>query len=930
MTSCMNMLGAFVLLAGSTVGQGDFVNWETPHVHPLERTPDGDTLLAVNLPDARLELFDLASGGPVPIHLASIPVGLDPLAVRARTNQEVWVVNHVSDSISIIDLDTRHVRATLATDDEPTDVIFAGIPERAFVSCSQENTILVFDPSDLSVAPQRIEIAGEEPRALATSADGLRVYCAIFESGNRTTVLGNGDVQPGDYPPDVVGISSGPYGGISPPPNDMGGFNPPLNPILPTPPETSLIVKQSNAGPWLDDNGTDWSVLVDGMFALSSGRFPGWGLQDNDLAVIDTMTLDVTYANHAMNVCMDLAVHPISGEITLVGTDAINEVRFEPILNGVFLRVNLARIDPVTLAPTVSDLNPHLDYLQSTLAQNLRDQSVSDPRGIVWSADGTRAFVSGMGTNNVISIDATGTRIGAGAASVIEVGEGPTGLHLDEGRQRLYVMNKFETSLSIIDTSQNPPLEIDRIAFFDPSPTAIRNGRKHLYDARETSGLGVTSCAACHVDARMDRLAWDLGNPAGDMRPIGDLNAGAGIEGNGDDVEEFHPLKGPMLTQTLRDIIGKEPFHWRGDRDGLEEFNGAFEGLLGDDEGRTPTEMQEFEDFLATIYFPPNPFRNLDNSLPTSLDIEETSIGTLSPVGTPLPSGNAVAGKQIFRQSCGMCHTLPMGMGTAYAWDGSQFQAIPPGPNGEAHHSVRGPVGDGIPFNIKVPSLRNLYERRGSDNNVSDGLAGVGFRHDGTIDTLSRFIFRGALVALTEQQGADVIAFLLTISGESEVEETVDDPDLHPGSEGLWTHAMVGAQVTIDSPMPSAETLALLGLMNTLHDTGAIDLVIRARYANENRSGYRRASGVWQMDRASEATLFADHLARATTGRALTVMAVPSGSGRRLGVDRDRDGFLDRDEIDAGSDPDDPDSRPRRARASGGALPSVGATASNR
>ena len=76
-----------------------FVNWETPHVHPLDITPDGSMLLAVNTADARLEVFDI-SGAP-PVAVASIPVGLAPVSVRARSSTEVWIVNHVSDSISI-------------------------------------------------------------------------------------------------------------------------------------------------------------------------------------------------------------------------------------------------------------------------------------------------------------------------------------------------------------------------------------------------------------------------------------------------------------------------------------------------------------------------------------------------------------------------------------------------------------------------------------------------------------------------------------------------------------------------------------------------------------------------------------------------------------------------------------------------------------
>lgn len=39
-------------------------------------------------------------------------------------------------------------------------------------------------------------------------------------------------------------------------------------------------------------------------------------------------------------------------------------------------------------------------------------------------------------------------------------------------------------------------------------------------------------------------------------------------------------------------------------------------------------------------------------------------------------------------------------------------------------------------------------------------------------------------------------------------------------------------------------------------------------------------------------------------------LCVPVGSGRRIAIDRDGDNFLDRDELDAGSDPTDPLSIP--------------------
>src|SRR6185503_2423647 len=159
-------MAALCMGAGLTA-QSSFVNWETPHVHPLELTPNRTLLLAVNLPDDRLEVFSLASGSPV--HAASIPVGLDPVSVRARSNTQAWVVNHVSDSVSIVDLQSGQVIQTLQTDDEPCDVVFAGSPLRAFVSCSQANTIDAFDPSQRGAPPLRVSIDGEDPRELALS-----------------------------------------------------------------------------------------------------------------------------------------------------------------------------------------------------------------------------------------------------------------------------------------------------------------------------------------------------------------------------------------------------------------------------------------------------------------------------------------------------------------------------------------------------------------------------------------------------------------------------------------------------------------------------------------------------------------------------------------------------------------------------------------
>src|SRR5262249_49635583 len=168
-------------------GSNAFVNFETAPVHPIALSPDRSRLAVCNLADAKLEIFDVTSGHA--IALGSVPVGIDPVSVRFRDATEIWVVNHISDSISVVDLATLRVRATIDTLDTPADVVFAGVPRRAYVSCALPNTIQVFD-ADTHQIVTNVVIDAERPKALAVSPDERQVYAAIFESGNATTIVG--------------------------------------------------------------------------------------------------------------------------------------------------------------------------------------------------------------------------------------------------------------------------------------------------------------------------------------------------------------------------------------------------------------------------------------------------------------------------------------------------------------------------------------------------------------------------------------------------------------------------------------------------------------------------------------------------------------------------------------------------------------------
>jgi hypothetical protein len=210
-------------------------------------------------------------------------------------------------------------------------------------------------------------IEAERPKALAVSPDQSHVYAAIFESGNRTTIIG-AKFKNRLFVDNVVGLSNAPSGSQNPAPNSATGFQPPLNPNLPTnqpPPGSGLIVARARMARWLDDHQGDWTEFVSGTNAHLTGRIAGWDLPDRDLAIIDADNFNVSYVSGAMNICMDLAVNPISGTVAMIGTDARNEARFEPNLNGTFAQVHLALIPNAPSGPMVPQIidpqsAPHL------------------------------------------------------------------------------------------------------------------------------------------------------------------------------------------------------------------------------------------------------------------------------------------------------------------------------------------------------------------------------------------------------------------------------------------------------------------------------------------------------------------------------------------------------------------------------------------
>jgi hypothetical protein len=384
------------------------------------------------------------------------------------------------------------------------------------------------------------------------------------------------------------------------------------------------------------------------------------------------------------------------------------------------------------------------------------------------------------------------------------------------------------------------------VATVDPMSPAHREARNVLYDAKR-SGNGTMSCASCHVDGDMDGLAWDLGDRYGLLapQPSQPFPFNLGLAGN------FHPMKGPMTTQTLRGLSGAGVLHWRGDRGNFQAFNGAFDSLMGG--GQIPqSDMNDYAAFVLTMAHPPNPNQLLDRSLRTA------------------PAGNnEAAGMTAFNQavlnvplvgtfSCSTCHSLPIGT-SGLLFSAALLQ--------EAQ-------------DMKVPQLRNMYRKVGAGRTPGAKKSGFGYTHDGALGTLSDFFALPVFNPWPSGTKDDIVTMLLSFDS--------------------GTAPAVGRQVNLTQGNASSGAFTSeMTLLTTRAAAGDLDLT--AHGVIDGRTAgllYDTGAGTFTADRAGDGPYTLAQLQqKALAGVAsLAFTAAGPGSGHRLALDRDQDGTKDGDE----------------------------------
>jgi len=757
----------------------------------------------------------------------------------------------------------------------------------------------VFDPAQLGTTlggtPVKImSFFTDTPRALAVSPDRNTVYVAGFKTGNQTTAILEGMVCTGfQNTPCTNAAGTTSPGGNPGPATDARGEKAP---------EVSLIVKFNNAsGHWEDELHRNWDVAV---------RFQ---LPDTDVFAVNASTLTQTASfAHVGTTLFNMATNPVTGELYVSNTDAFNEVRFEGPgrFAGHTVQGHLAESHVTIIsggAVTPVHLNKHIDYSklagQPGFDATAKNHSLATPVDMAVSGNGGTLYVAAFGSSKIGVFDTAQLRANSFdprqiSANYIPVsGGGPSGLVLDEARGRMYVMTRFDNAVKVIDLAGKA--EAAALALPNPEPASVVAGRPMLYDATQFSGNGEAACASCHIFGDEDDLAWDLGNPDDVVKDnpiplnLGDvLSVSLGktlfkfrgdINGTGNPAV-FHPMKGPMATQTLRGLSNSGAMHWRGDRSNgqfgvdatdaslsFDNFIVAFQGLLGSPTAPPVAQMQRFTDFQLQVAMPPNPVRNLDNSLTSAQNAGKNFYRGSR------PSDGINLGPIPTSFSCNGCHELDPA-------------------EGEFGTSKRGSFEGIIGQIFKIPHLRNMYTKVGmfgnpkietfdapDSGNTGNQIRGFGFTNDGTVDTMFRFfnalvfhpqLFAGFPLINPDQTRRNVEQFMLAF-----------DSDLAPivGQQVTLTSSnssAVGPRITLfEQRAKAAFTSKVLG--GTVKEC---ELVARVAQGGEIK-GFLFDPNTSSFVPAGGGTSLSDSALRAlaqAAGQEVTFTCVPPGSGARI------------------------------------------------
>lgn len=300
------------------------------------------------------------------------------------------------------------------------------------------------------------------------------------------------------------------------------------------------------------------------------------------------------------------------------------------------------------------------------------DRYYALPWGVAITPDKSKMFVTTAGSESVTVIDVrklldfAHTRrqpltsnlandLSASANYVtarIPVGRNPRGALLSPDGTRLYVANRLDDNISVIDTSSVKV--ISTIDLGGPKTVnALRRGEQLFFTA-DYAFQGQFGCANCHLDATIDGLQWDL-------EP----------DGFGKDIVD---------NRSLENLAGTEPFKWNGGNPDMPtECGPRTEKFFFRSQSFSQQQLTDLVTFVYSLPYRPNRYRLPNGELtPAQQRGQAIFARTKYKSGQPIPEANR----------CATCHSGPkftnqhqVDVGTGKSTDRSPLIDVPQLPN---------------------------------------------------------------------------------------------------------------------------------------------------------------------------------------------------------------------------------------------------------
>jgi len=502
----------------------------------------------------------------------------------------------------------------------PSEMVFSPDGRWLYVICEKSDQLLVVDVQSRAVA--KSIAVGHVPRGLAISADGREVFVANSWNDNISVI----DARTLELVK-TVATGAEPYSVVSDPDaKTLYAANRLSNDVSVIDAQSGQEIKRLATG-----RGASYlAASADGKTIYATHVYPKPGAfrktPESEITIISTETQRVVERTPLPNVAGVFHV-ALSADGRFGAAAQLRPKNLIPLAHvehgsvfGNSLTIFGADVGGVVQVP--------IDEL---------DRYFAMPFGVVITPDKSRLFVTTGGSDSVTVIDIArllafvranrrsfANDLSASANYVvtrIPVGRNPRGIVLSPDGRRLYVSNRMDDNITVIDAKTNRVLST--IDLGGPKQvTPLRRGEQIFYTTKYAF-QGQFSCANCHIDVTFDGLQWDL-------EP----------DGFGVDIVD---------NRSMEDLMGTEPFKWNGGNPDLPtECGPRTERYFYRSQSYNEQELTDLVTFVFSTPVRPNRYRLPNGELTPAQERGKAIFErTRHKDGRPIPESN----------QCATCHS---------------------------------------------------------------------------------------------------------------------------------------------------------------------------------------------------------------------------------------------------------------------------------